>query len=330
MIRRDFITLLGGAAAAWPLAARAQQPTRIRRIGVLVGSAANDSAATSLTATFEKALQGLGWLSGRDIEIRYWWSAGDTDLTRVHAKELIQTQPDIILAVTNTAMAALHREASAVPIVFVMVSDPVGMDYVDSFARPGRNVTGFTPFDPLLGSKWLSLLKEIAPSVERVGVLFNPEPGNNSQSFVGPIEAAAPLSQIKSIVKPLRDVKEIEQIVTALSSTLGSGLIFLPDAFTSAHREAIVALVAKHRVPAIYPFRSFSAAGGLMSYGINAIQLFRQSASYVDRVLRGTRPGELPVQAPTKFEFVINLKTAKALGLTVPDKLLALADEVIE
>jgi putative ABC transport system substrate-binding protein len=329
MKRRQFITLLGGAAA-WPLVAQAQQPNRIRRIGVLVGSAANDPAATSLTAAFEKALQELGWLLGRDIEIRYWWSAGDTDLTRAHAKELVQTRPDIILAVTNTAMAALHREASAAPIVFVMVSDPVGMGYVDSFARPGRNVTGFTPFDPLLGGKWLSLLKEIAPSVERVGVLFNPEPGNNSQSFVGPIEAAAPLSQIKSIVKPLRDVSEVEQIVTALSSTRGSGLIFLPDAFTSAHRETIVALVAKHNVPAIYPFRSFSAAGGLMSYGINAIQLFRQSASYVDRVLRGTRPGELPVQAPTKFELVINLRIAKALGLTVPPTLLATADEVIE
>jgi putative ABC transport system substrate-binding protein len=330
MRRREFITLLGGAAAARPLAVRAQQPNRIRQIGVLMGIAANDPVAKTRIAAFEKDLQELGWVFGRDIEIQYRWGAGDTDLTQAYAQELIGMQPDVILAHTNTGMAALHRETSAVPIVFVMVSDPIGMHYVDSMSRPGRNVTGFTPFEPSLGGKWLSLLKEIAPSVEHVGLLFNPEAGNNASAFVQPIEAAAPAFGIKSIVSPQRETAEIERIISTLSQLPNSGLIFLPDAFTAAHRETIVALVARHRVPAIYPLRSFCTAGGLMSYGIDVGELFRQAASYVDRILRGTPPGELPVQAPTKYDLVINLKTAKALGLEVPPTLLARADEVIE
>ena len=334
MKRREFITLLGGAAlpsACWPLAARAQQPNRIRRLGALMGSAANDAEVKArMAVAFEKPLQELGWSLGRDIEIHYRWGAGDTDLTRAYAKELIGIQPDLILANTNTAMAALHREASTVPIVFFMVSDPVGMRYVDSVARPGRNVTGFTPFEPSLGGKWLSLLKEITPSLEHVGLLFNPETGNNAASFMRPIEAAAPALGIRSIVSPLRETAEIERIVLDLSQMPNSGLIFLPDAFTSVHRETMVTLVARHRVPATYPLRSFSTAGGLMSYGVDIKQLLRQAAFYVDRILRGTPPGDLPVQAPTKFELVINLKTARALGLDVPPTLLARADEVIE
>ena len=329
--RREFISLLGGAAAAWPLAARAQQAVvQLRRIGALMGTAANDPGVKGRIASIEKPLQELGWVFGRDIEIHYRWGGGDTDLTRAYAKELIAMQPDVIIAHTNTAMAALHRETTGTPIVFVMVSDPVGMQYVDSMARPGRNVTGFTPFEPSLGGKWLSLLKEIAPSVEHVGLLFNPETGNNAAAFVRPIELAAPSMGVKSIISPRKDSAEIDRIILAQSQAPNGGLIFLPDAFTAAHRQRLVALIAHHRVPATYPLRLFSAAGGLMSYGVDVNQLFQQAASYVDRILRGARPGDLPVQAPTKFEFVINLKTAKAHGLDVPPSLLARADEVIE
>jgi putative tryptophan/tyrosine transport system substrate-binding protein len=329
MRRREFVSLLGGAAA-WPLAASAQQTTQIRRVGVLMGIAENDPGAPGRIVSIERPLRELGWVLGRNIELLYRWGAGDTDLTRAYAKELIEVQPDVILAHTNTGMAALHREASTVPIVFVMVSDPVGMQYVDNMARPGRNVTGFTPFEPSLGGKWLSLLKEIAPNVEHIGPCFNPEAGNNAFPFMRSIAAAAPALGIKSIVAPSRDSAEIERMISAQSQVPNSGLIFLPDAFTSAHRERIVALIARHRMPATYPLRIFSAAGGLISYGVEVNQLFREAVVYVDRVLRGTPPGDLPVQAPTKFELVINLKTAKSLGLEVPPSLLARADEVIE
>jgi putative ABC transport system substrate-binding protein len=329
MRRREFLTLVGGAAA-WPVAVRAQRPNRTRKIGFLMGGSADPEARRRYTALFEKSLQELGWVIGRDIEIHYRWSAGDTDLTRDYAKELVGMQPDVIFAQTNTAMGALHREASAVPIVFAMVSDPVGMGYIDSLARPGRNVTGFTPFEPSLGSKWLSLLKEIAPNVEHVGLLFNPETGNNAASFAQPIELAAPSLGVKSIVSPRKESAEIEGIISFLSQVPNGGLIFLPDAFTAARREKLIALIARHRVPATYPLRMFTAAGGLVSYGIHIDQLHRQAISYVDRILRGSRPADLPVQAPTKFELVINLKTAKALGLEVPATLLARADEVIE
>jgi putative ABC transport system substrate-binding protein len=328
--RREFITLLGGAVAAWPLAARAQQPERMRRVGVLMGIAANDPGASGRIASIERPLQDLGWVLGRNLEVHYRWGAGDTDLTRAYAKELIEMQPDGIFAHTNTGMAALHREGSTVPIVFAMVSDPVGMRYVDNMARPGRNVTGFTPFEPSLGGKWLSLLKEMAPKVEHVSVLFNPETGNNAAPFLRAIENAAPALGVKSIVSPLKDSAEIERMISAQSPIANNGLIFLPDAFTSARRASIVALAARHRVPACYPLRIFTAAGGLMSYGVDVNQLFREAASYVDRVLRGTSPGELPVQAASKFELSINLNAAKALGLDVPPTLLARADEVIE
>jgi len=326
MQRREFITLIGGAAT-WPLAARAQQRNRVYRIAVLEGSGAANATEVDL---IEKSFKGLGWSPGQDLEIEYRWGAGDTELSKAYAKEIIGMKPDAIFAVSNTAMAALHREASAIPTVFVMVSDPVGMHYVDSFAKPGGNVTGFTPFDPSLGTKWVSLLKEIAPNVENVGLIFNPEPGNNSASFAGPIEAAAPSLGVKSILRPVGDSAGIERLILALSIKPDSGLIFLPDAFTSVHREAIVAAVTQHRLPAIYPLRMFCDAGGLISYGIDVIPLLQQALSYVSRILRGANPADLPVQAPTKFELVINLKAAKTLGLAVPPALVASADEVIE
>ena len=327
MQRRDFITLFGCAAAAWPLVAQAQRKTRVYRIVVLSGGGTANATDVDFT---EKVFKELGWSPGQDLEIEYRWGAGDTELNKAYAKEIIGLKPDAILAMTNSAMAALHREASRIPTVFVMVSDPVGMHYVDSFAHPGGNVTGFTPFDPSLGSKWVSLLKEIAPNVENVGLIFNPEPGNNSASFAAPIEAAAPSLGVKSILRPVGDSAGIERLILTLSEKPNSGLIFLPDAFTSVHREAIVAAIARHRLPAIYPLRMFCDAGGLISYGIDIFQLYQQAVSYVSRVLRGANPADLPVQAPTKFELVINVKTAGAIGLAVPPTLLAQANEVIE
>jgi len=326
MQRRDFIALFG-AAAAWPLVAQAQQKSRVYRIAALMGGRAENGRDIEL---IEKFFKGFGWSPGRDLEIAYRWGAGNTELNKTYAKEIIGMKPDAILAVTNSAMAALHREASRIPIVFAMVSDPVGMHYVDSFAQPGGNVTGFTPFDPSLGTKWVSLLKEIVSNIENVGLIYNPEPGNNSASFAGSIEAAAVPLGVKSIVRPVGDSAGIERLISTLSEKPNSGLIFLPDAFTTAHSETIVAAVAQHRLPAIYPLRLYCDAGGLISYGIDLYQLVQQAVSYVSLILRGANPADLPVQAPTKFELVINVKAAKAIGVAVPPSLLARADEVIE
>jgi putative ABC transport system substrate-binding protein len=324
MKRREFIGLIGGAIA-WPLAALAQQKNRSYRIAVLLGG-----GRANYVDLVEKYFKGLGWSPGRDLEIEYRSGAGDTELNKAHAKEIISMKPDAILAMSNSAMAALHREASAIPTVFVMVSDPVGMHYVDSFAQPGGNVTGFTPFDPSLGAKWVSLLKEVAPDVENVGLIYNPEPGNNLASFAGSIEAAAPSLGVKSIVRPVGDSAGIERLISTLGEKPNSGLIFLPDGFTVAHSKAVVAAVAQHRLPAIYPLRLFCDAGGLISYGVNVSELLQQGVSYVSRILRGAKPADLPVQAPTKFELVINLKTAKTMGLVLPPGLITLADDVIE
>jgi putative ABC transport system substrate-binding protein len=326
MKRREFIGLAGGAIA-WPLAARAQQKNRAYRIAILLGAGTANSPNIGI---IEKSFKALGWSPGRDLEIEYRWGAGDTELNKAHAKEIISMKPDAVLAVTNSAMAALHREASVIPTVFVMVSDPVGMHYVDSFAQPGGNVTGFTPFDASLGAKWVSLLKEIAPNIENVGLIYNPEPGNNLASFAGSIEAAAPSLGVKSFVRPVGDSTGIERLVSTLGEKPNSGLIFLPDAFTAAHSKAMVAAVAQRRLPAIYPLRLFCDAGGLISYGVNVSELLEQGVSYVSRILRGAKPADLPVQAPTKFELVINLKVAKTMGLVPPSGLIALADDVIE
>jgi putative tryptophan/tyrosine transport system substrate-binding protein len=331
MRRREFFGVLGGVAATWPLAARGQQPNRIPVVGVLLSTGAHDQLAKTVIATFEKALQERGWVPGRNLEIQYRFGSGETDVTRAYARELIGMQPTAIFAISNTSMAALHSETSKVPIVFIAVSDPVGMGYVDSLSRPGRNVTGFTPFEPSLGSKWLSLLKEIAPTAEHIGVVFNPEPGNNSASFLQSIELAATPLGIKSIVTPRGDSADIERTIVALGKAPRGGVIFLPDALTYAHREAIVSLMAQQQLPAIYPWRDFVVAGGLMSYGPGVVgEDLRLAASYVDRILKGEKPADLPVQAPTTLAIVINAKTAKELGLEVPAKLITQADEVIE
>jgi putative ABC transport system substrate-binding protein len=328
MKRREFITLLGGAAAAWPLAASAQQLERMRRIGVLMGTAENDPEAPQRVAAFRDALAKLGWSEGRNVAIDFRWAAGDPVRMRALAKELIGATPDIVVAESTPATAALRQESSTTPIVFFAVANPVGSGFVASLPRPGRNITGFTNFEPAMGGKWLELLKEIAPRVLRVAAIFNPR--THSGQYWQSMESAAPTFAVELAKSPVHEAGEIERAVKALADQPYGSLIVMPDAFTLAHRDLIVALSARHRLPSIYPFRVFPRTGGLISYGNDLVEGYRNAASYVDRILKGEKPADLPVQAPTKYELVINLKTAKALGLDVPPTLLARADEVIE
>jgi putative tryptophan/tyrosine transport system substrate-binding protein len=328
MKRRDFIMLLGGAPA-WPLAAAAQQAERMRRIGVLMSLAEDDPEDRRRRAAFRQALQELGWNEGGKLRIDYRWYGGDPARARVVAKELVDVQPDLVVATATAGLAALALQMRAIPIVFVAVSDPVGQGFVASLARPGGNATGLTFFEFSVIGKMLEALKQIAPAVSRVALAFNPDTLSNPP-FLHAIEAAAPTLAVELIKAPMRDAGEIEAAIDAAARQGSSGLLFVPDPFTNAHRDLIVGLVARQRLPAIYFQRSFVAAGGLLSYGVDVIDLFRRAAPYVDRVLKGAKPAELPVQQPTKFELAINLKAAKALGLDVPSALLALADEVIE
>jgi putative ABC transport system substrate-binding protein len=335
MKRREFITLLAGTAAAtsasWPLAARAQQSGRTRRIGVLMGIAESDPTGPSFVSAFTQALQNLGWRDGSNIRIEYRWGAGDSDRIRDFARELVELQPDLIVGHTTPVVAALKQQTRTIPIVFIQVSDPVGSGFISGFADPGGNITGFTNLESSMSSKLMELLKEIAPGITRIALLFNPEtaPAGGSY-FLRPVEAAAPALKVKIIPAPVHNAAEIDTAITALAREPGAGLIVMPDVFVLAHREQILALAEQHRLPAAYAYRLFAASGGLMSYGTDLADLFRRAAPYVDRVLKGANPGELPVQLPIKFELVINLKTAKDLGINIPDKLLALADEVIE
>jgi putative ABC transport system substrate-binding protein len=330
MRRRKFITLLGGAAAAWPVAARAQLE-RMRRIGVLMGLSESDSEGPPRVAVFKQELQNLGWTEGRNLQIEYRWAAGDAKHTGTFAAELAGTMPDVLVAHLTAATEALMLQTRAIPIIFVLAADPVGSGLVVSLSRPGGNVTGFTNFMPSLGGKWIELLKEISPRIKRVVLLFNPEVAAGGGSFYSqPVQAAASTLAVASTLAGARNATEIEAALAVVSREAESGLIVMPDLFTTNHRELIVRLAAQHRLPAIYPFRYFATGGGLMSYGIDIIDLFRRAAVYVDKVLRGAKPSELPIQQPEKFEFVINLKTARALDLTVPRILLARADMLID
>ena len=326
--RRQFITLLGGAAVSWPLAARAQTK-RMRLIGVLMGLVANDPEAQSRVVAFENGLRELGWVKGRNLSIEYRW-AGDGNLLRDDAAELLAMAPDLILANSTPVTAALREHSGAVPIVFTQVTDPVGQGVVPNLAHPGGNLTGFTSFEFSIGTKWLEALKQTAPRVTRVALVFNPQSAPYADLFLRPVEAAAPSFSVTLIRAAVRDPADVDRVFNALAREPNGGLMVLPDISMINYREAIIALAARHRVPAIYPFRFFAASGGLMSYGTDVTEVFRRAATYVDRVLKGTTPGELPIQAPTKYELIINLKTAKALGLTIPPGLLAIADEVIE
>jgi putative tryptophan/tyrosine transport system substrate-binding protein len=327
--RRAFITLLGGAAA-WPLAARAQQPERMRRIGVLMGYAESDPEAQAQIAAFRDGLQKLGWPEGSNIRIDTRWAApADAESMQRFAKELVALQPDLILSSTTPTTVALLRQTRTIPIIF-NVADPVGSGFVASLARPGGNVTGFNVSEPGLAGKWLELLKEIAPRVARVAMLFNPATATYAEYWLNPFKAAAPSFAVEAIAAPVRDRSEFESVIAAQARFPNGGLIVMPDSFPIAHRVEITSLAARYRLPVVYPFRSFAENGGLLSYGVDLTDNFRRAATYADRILKGTKPSELPVQAPVKFELVINLKTAKALGLDVPLHLQQLADEVIE
>jgi putative ABC transport system substrate-binding protein len=324
MRRREFILALVMLADV----GRAGAQDRVRRVGALISEPGTGN--WKIPDVLETILKEKGWIVGRNLQIEYRITGGDTNLSQAYARELIAWQPDVLFVVTNTSMAALHAEHSNIPTVFAMVSDPVGMHYVESFSRPGGNATGFTPFEPTLGGKWVSLLKEAAPNIEHIGVVYNPEPGNNSSAFRKSIDEVVNKVGIVSVETPSGDSSDIDRLIRSLKDEPNSGLVFLPDAITGARRVQITALVAQCRLPAIYPLRAFCEAGGLMSYGVKIDKILAGAASYVDRILRGANPAELPVQAPTEFEFVVNQKNARQLGVELPPTLLAEADEVIE
>jgi putative ABC transport system substrate-binding protein len=331
--RRDVIALLGGAAASsasWPLAARAQQPERMRRIGILLPAAADDAEYQARLAAFHQGLAHLGWTIGRNVRIDTRWATTNVAEIRRHATELAALAPDVILAYGGSTVGPLLQVTRTVPIVFPIVADPVGAGYVDSLARPGGNATGFMNFEYSISGKWLELLKQIAPGVTRAAVLRNPA-NPAGMALFGVIQAAALSLRVEVNPVNMRDAGEIERAVAAFARSPNGGLILTPGgAEAQRHRDRIVTLAARHKLPAVYFERSFVAAGGLISYGPDFVDQFRKAAGYVDRILKGEKPADLPVQAPTKFELVINLKTAKALGLAVPATLLARADEVIE
>ena len=329
MRRREFITLLGGAATAWPLTARAQQPERMRRIGVLMGPAADDPDGQARIAALLQGLQQLGWAVGRNVRVDIRWAAGNADDSRRYAAELIALASDVIVANGSMSMAPLLQATRSVPIVFVVVPDPVGAGNVDSLARPGGNATGFMSFEYGMSAKWLELLKQVAPGVTRVAVIRDPAITAGAGQF-GAIQSVAPSLGVEVSPISARDAPEIERAIAAFAHSPNGGLVVTQSALTTVHRDLIVTLAARHKLPAVYYERHFVTAGGLISYGPDFVDQHRQAATYVNRILKGEKPADLPVQAPTKFELVINLKTAKALGLTVSPTLLASAHEVIE
>jgi putative tryptophan/tyrosine transport system substrate-binding protein len=326
--RREFITLIGGAAAAWPLAARAQHADRVLRIAVLMGLADGEEGKTRVSALRQGLLE-LGWAEGRNVQFDIRLAGGDVRRMESNAVEVAGSAPDVVVATSHATIKALRQVNSSVPIVFVLVANVVESGLVESQARPGRNITGFTNFEPAIAGKWLEVLKEAAPQIRRAVALFSPETSLYGLS-VPYIEAAGAQLGVRPTAAPVRNAAAIEQTIDALAREPDSGLIVMPGPLALVNRDLILTLTSQRRLPAIYPYRTYSEAGGLISYGIDVRDLFRRSGSYVDRILRGENAGDLPIQAPTKYELVINLKTAKALGLTVPDSLLARADEVIE
>jgi putative tryptophan/tyrosine transport system substrate-binding protein len=329
MKRRDFITLVGGAAVGWPLAARAQQDGRMRRIGVLMGFDENDPEAKGWLSGFVRGLAELGWTDGRNVRMDVRWAAGDLERMRTLAKELVDLQSDVILAQTTSPTAALQRETRTIPIVFVMVGDPVSSGFVSSLPSPGGNLTGFMLWEPSITGKWLELLTEIAPGVRRVAVMFDPDPSSFIRLYQPAFEAAARSLKVEPIVAPVQSDAEIEAVITSLGREPGGGLVVQATPFIEVRRALIISLAARSNIPAVYPNSGWARDGGLLSYGPAMADELHRAAPYVDRILRGAKPAELPVQFPTKFELVINLKTAKALGLEVPLLLQQRADELI-
>ena len=329
MRRRDFIKVIAGSAAAWPLAARAQQREQMRRVKVLLGGLEfYDASGQAEVAAFEGGLKELGWTPGRNVDLDYHWPGAQTARVRAVANEIVAAHPDLVVSRSTPATAALMH--AGLPIVFVLVADPIGSGFVQNLGRPGGNLTGFSTFEPSVGGKWLALLKEAAPKVSRISLLFNPETAPFAEGYLHSAQAAAQMLGATVISAPCGNDADIQGAFAARAREGDGGIIGIADTFVADHRDLIIALAARHRLPAAYSFRHFVEAGGLMSYGTDQINMFGQTASYVDRILHGAKPADLPVRAPTRYETVLNLKTAKALGLTVPPGLLVAADEVIE
>jgi ABC-type uncharacterized transport system substrate-binding protein len=327
--RRKFISVLGGASVAWPLAARAQQGNRARRIGWLVGLPAQDPEAQNRNAVVVQALRELGWVVGRNLQIDYRYTSRDEQSFEAQAAELVTLAPDVLLANSTPATRALQQATNTTPIVFALVLDPVASGVVTNLAQPGGNVTGFTNFEVTMGGKWVEFLKEVSPRTAKLALIFNPRTAPYG-GMLRSIEAAAPTFVVDITTRGVADAAELKDAIATAGRDSETALVVFPDVFTATHQEQIIALATDHRLPAIYPYRYFAAGGGLMSYGIDTPDLFRRTVGYLDRILKGENPGSLPVQAPSKFEFVINLKTARAIGLDVPATLIARADEVIE
>jgi putative tryptophan/tyrosine transport system substrate-binding protein len=328
--RRKFIAALGGMAFAWPLAAHGQQHEHVRRIAMLSGLAANDPESQARVAAFEQGLKELGWIEGRNLQIDFRWGSGNAAEMQMLAKELVELKSELIVGVTTPAVTALVEETKTIPIVFASIVDPLGRGFISDMARPGGNVTGILNYEFSMSGKWLETLKQIAPAVRRVALLFNPDMAPYASSFVRQVELSAPSFAVEWIAAVVHDDAELERTIADFAVEPAGGLIILPDVFTVGHRELIIALAARYRLPAVYPQRAFALSGGLISDSGDLADIFRQTAFYVDRILKGEKPADLPVLVPSKYELVINLKTAKALGLTVPTTLLATADEVIE
>ena len=329
MKRRDVIALVGDAAA-WPLVAHAQQSERMRRVGVLSSLAETDPEAQAWDAAFRKRLVELGWIDGRSVHIDYRWGAGSVDRMRLFARELVQLNPDALVTISTPATAALQTETRTIPIVFAWVSDPVGSGFVSSLAHPGGNITGFLNIEASVVGKWLSLMREIAPQVSRIGFLYNPQTAPYARYYLDTFRAASLTLAIEAIDAPARSTEEVEAFMTKLGGEAGAGLFVMSDTSMVVYRKTIYSLAERYRLPTIYPYRVFAVEGGLMSYGVDVADLLRGAASYIDRILRGEKPNELAVQQPTRFELVVNAKTAKMLGLTIPTSMLIAAEEVIE
>jgi putative tryptophan/tyrosine transport system substrate-binding protein len=332
MKRREFITLLGGAGVAWPLAARAQHAERVRQIGLLYGGSRADPQGQAGLAAFTKAMRQMGWVPGSNVAIEQRFADGDADRARILARELMGLRPDLVVGHTTPVVAALQQESRTIPIVFVVVSDPVGSGFVASLPQPGGNITGFINLEGSLGGKWIELLKETIPHITRAAIIFNSDTAPYWEYYLRPFETAARSLAVEPAAIRVSSTTDIERAIASLAAVPDGGLVVMPDVFTATRDRLnlIISLVARHRLPTVYPYRYMAVGGGLISYGIDNTDLWRRTPIYVDRILKGAKPAELPVQLPTKFEMAVNLKTAKALGLTVPDTLLARADEVIE
>jgi putative tryptophan/tyrosine transport system substrate-binding protein len=328
--RRKFLATLGGGAVAWPLAASAQHLGKVPLVGALIPFAEGDEEAERRRNAFQRGLEAFSWTNGQNIRIEYRWVGSDPNRIRSYAADIVGLAPDVILANATPVLAAIRQETRTIPIVFVQVIDPVSRGFVKSLAQPGGNVTGFTNFEFPMGGKWVEVLKEVAPRITSIAVVFNPDTAPYGEPFFQQITTSASSLSIEAIEARVRNVVELEKAVAGIAAKSNGSLIVLPDTFTTVHRDSIIALADRHQLPGVYPFRYFATRGGLVSYGVDAEDMFRRSASYIDRILKGEKPADLPVQAPTKYELVINLKTAKALGLTIPPTLLARADEVIE